>query len=90
MPERREFQADPGMMDVEPLLLRSPRQNIVRLCALLEGYEGMAVLRTIDAAQGLLELLVAPAFRGTVQQILQSLVHEMELDLLETEQRTVE
>lgn len=78
------------MMDVERLLLRTPRQNIVRLCVLLEGYEGLAVLRTIDAAQGLLELLIAPAFRGTVQQILQSLTHEMELDLLETEQPTVE
>lgn len=73
-------------MDVERLLLRTPRQHIVRLCTLLEGYEGMAVLRTIDAAQGLLELLVAPAFRDTVQQILQSLADEMELDLLESEQ----
>ena len=77
-------------MDVECLLLRTPRRNIVRLCTLLEGYEGMAILRTLDAAQGLLELLVAPAFRGTVQKIVQSLADEMELDLLETEQPTVE
>lgn len=78
------------MIDVERLLLRTPRQNIVRLCALLEGYEGMAVLRTLDAAQGLLELLVAPAFRDTVQQILQSLAPAMELDFLETEQPPVD
>lgn len=77
-------------MDVERLLLRTPRQNIVRLCTLLEGYEGMAVLRTIDAAQGLLELLIAPAFRGTMQQILQSLANEMELAVLETTQSTTE
>lgn len=77
-------------MDVERLLLRTPRPNIVRLCALLEGYEGMAVLRTIDAAQGLLELLVAPAFRGTMQQILQSLGDEVELDLLDSEQPALE
>ena len=77
-------------MDVERLLLRTPRHNIVRLCVLLEGYEGMAVLRTIDAAQGLLELLIAPAFRDTVQQILQSLTQQMELDVLETKQPTVE
>jgi hypothetical protein len=77
-------------MDVERLLLRTSRQNIVRLCTLLEGYEGMAVLRTIDAAQGLLELLVAPAFQRTVQQILRALSDEMELDLLETKRPTVE
>ena len=77
-------------MDVERLLLRTPRQNIVRLCTLLEGYEGMAVLRTIDATQGLLELLIAPAFRGTVLQILQSLANEMELDILELRQPTAE
>lgn len=69
-------------MDVVRLLLRAPRQNIVRLCSLLEGYEGIAVLRTIDPAQGLLELLVAPAFHCTARELLQSLASEMDLDLL--------
>ena len=62
-------------MDAVRLLLRAPRRNIVRLCSLLEGYEGMAILRTIDAAQGLLELLVAPAFYCTVLKLLQSLAN---------------
>lgn len=75
-------------MDVELLLIRTPRQNIARLCTLLEGYEGMAILRTIDATQGLLELLIAPAFRDTVQQILHALADEMELDFLEAKQPT--
>ena len=71
-------------MDVEQLLLRTPRRNIVRLCALLEGYEGMAVLRTIDAAEGLLELLIAPDFGDPIRKILQSLATELEFDLVES------
>lgn len=77
-------------MDAVRLLLRAPRQNIVRLCSLLEGYEGMAILRTIDPGQGLLELLVAPAFHCTALELLQSLADEMELDLLEPQKPIIE
>jgi hypothetical protein len=65
------------------LLLRVPRQNIVRLCSIIEGYEGVAILRTIASQEGLLELLVAPAFRATVLTLLTALAQEMELTLLD-------
>ena len=70
-------------MDVVRLSLRVPRRNIVRLCNLLEGYEGMAILRTVNPAQGLIELLVAPAFYDMALTLVRSLADEMELDLLD-------
>ncbi len=50
----------------------------------------MAILRTIDPAQGLLELLVAPAFHCTALELLQFLADEMELDLLEPQKPIIE
>ena len=71
-------------MDTVHLLLRTPRRNIVLLCSIIEAYEGVAVVRTVDPAQGLLELLVAPAFCATALTLLHALAQEMELCLIDT------
>lgn len=72
-------------MHTERLLLHVPRRDIVRLCSLLEGYEGIAVLRTIAPQEGLLELLVAPAFRTTALTLLTALAQEIDLRLLDAD-----
>jgi len=51
----------------------------------MAGYEGVAIVRTLDPRQGLVELLVAPAFYTTVLDILQALTEEMPLCLLDEE-----
>jgi hypothetical protein len=70
-------------METVRLLLQAPRQNIVLLRGIIEGYEGVAILRTVNAAQGLLELLVAPAFRDTMFNLLHALAHDMNLYILD-------
>jgi hypothetical protein len=66
------------------VLLQAPRRNIVLLRGIIEGYEGVAILRTVNASQGLLELLVAPAFHDTMCDLLHALTHEMDLYVLDT------
>jgi Domain of unknown function (DUF4911) len=73
-------------MDTVCLLLHAPRQNIVLLCSIIAGYEGMAILRTVNAAQGLLELLVAPAFHDTALSLLRALAHEMDVHVINANQ----
>jgi hypothetical protein len=51
----------------------------------MAGYEGVAIVRTVDPKQGLVALLVAPAFYITVLDIIQALSQEMPLCLLMTE-----
>jgi len=51
----------------------------------MAGYEGVAIVRTVDPKQGLVALLVAPAFYTTVLDIVQALSQEMPLSLLTTE-----
>jgi len=51
----------------------------------MAGYEGVAIVRTVDPKQGLVVLLVAPAFYTTVLDIVQALSQEMPLYRLTTE-----
>ena len=72
-------------MDTRCILVRVVRHDIGLLCSLMAGYEGVAVVRTIDPGQGLVELVVAPAFYTVVLDILQALAQEMSLCLLDVE-----
>jgi hypothetical protein len=68
-------------MDADTLRVRVERQHIGFLCGLLAGYEGLAIVRTLDPQRGLVELLVAPAFQQTVTELLRALSQEMSLGL---------
>jgi len=72
-------------MDACCVLVRVACNDIGLLCSLMAGYEGVAVVRTIDPGQGLVELVVAPAFYTVALDILQALAQEMSLCLLDAE-----
>ena len=72
-------------MDTRCVLVRVERHDIGLLCSFMAGYEGMAIVRTVDPKQGLVALLVAPAFYRTVLDIIRALSQEMPLCLLMTE-----
>ena len=61
---------------------RIPRERIGELNALLEGYEGMAVLRTLDPVRGLVRIHVAAGCLETARRLLASLETELDLRLL--------
>ena len=63
--------------------LQVPRQDIALLCNLFAGYEGIAIVRTVNPAQGLVELLVAPDFHTTALLLLNALAQELEVRLVE-------
>ena len=52
------------------------RRDIALFCNLVGSYEGLGIVRTRDAAQGLVELMVAPAFRDTALSLLHDLARE--------------
>ena len=72
-------------MDTRCVLVRVERSSIGLLCSLMAGYEGVAIVRTVDPKQGLVALLVAPAFYTAVLDIVQALSQEMPLSLFTTE-----
>jgi len=85
LPARLERGEGTSFMDTRCVLVRVERHDIGLLCSLMAGYEGVAIVRTVDPKQGLVALLVAPAFYMTVLDIIQALSQEMPLCLLMAE-----
>jgi uncharacterized protein DUF4911 len=69
-------------METRCVLVRVERHDIGLLCSFMAGYEGVAIVRTVDPKQGLVALLIAPAFYMTVLDIIRALSQEMPLCLL--------
>lgn len=49
------------------------------LNSIIESYEGIAAVRTLDAPAGILELWIAPAFEELVNAIMANLAEEIGL-----------
>jgi len=47
--------------------------DIVFLKAVLESYEGMVVMRTVEVGKPIIELLIAHDFASTIETVLQDL-----------------
>jgi hypothetical protein len=62
--------------DVVPLFLRLAPRDIAYVKFVFESYEGVAVLRTLDAHAALLVVLVAPDFLADARAIVASLAAE--------------
>ena len=60
-------------MDVVRLQIQVQRRDIAFLCNLVGSYEGLGIIRTVDAAQGVVEIMIAPAFRETALALLDNL-----------------
>lgn len=57
-------------------------QDIVYLKAVLESYEGMVVVRTVEAGKPVIELLIAHDFQDTVSVVIEDLKKQVKLEEL--------
>ena len=60
-------------MDTISLLIQIPPEEIAFLSFVLESYEGVAIARTVDPLQGLVELMVSPDYQEEMREILKDL-----------------
>ena len=61
------------MNDIITEYYRIEPKKIILLKTLLEGYEGLIVVRTADPKQGIIQLLISPDFPDDVKNILADL-----------------
>jgi len=66
--------AAPG--DTTRVVLRLAPAQIVDLHCLIEGYDDLAVLRTLDGAAGLVEILVSPGSEAEFENLRLALYRE--------------
>jgi hypothetical protein len=62
--------------DATRVVLRLDPARIVDLHALLEGYDDLALLRTLDAAAGLIEVFVSPGAEEEFERLRVALARE--------------
>jgi hypothetical protein len=72
-------------MDTQSRYLRIPRKEIAYFKFIIESYEGMAVIRTKDPREAVVEVMVAPGWEKDLEEVLEGLRKEMTIEPLEPE-----
>ena len=67
-------------MDTQSRYFRVRREDIAYFKFIIESYEGMAVVRTKDPDEAIVELMVAPGWENDLEGVLEGLRREMPLE----------
>ena len=55
------------------------KKDIAYIVSIFDGYENLAVVRTLDASRGLIELLVSPDYMEDTRKLIDALSKEIPL-----------
>jgi hypothetical protein len=69
-------------MNTQSRYFRLHRKDIAYFKFIIESYEGMAVVRTKDPHEAIVELMVAPGWERDLDQILEGLGKEITIEAL--------
>jgi hypothetical protein len=67
-------------MDTQSRYFRLRRKDIAYFKFIIESYEGMAVVRTQDPHEAIVELMVAPGWEKDVDEVIEGLGKEMTIE----------
>lgn len=70
-------------MEAQHWRYRVDRRRIAFLKFIIEGYDNLALLTTLDARAGIVQLQVTPGCEATVRELLADLANSMILQPLE-------
>jgi hypothetical protein len=69
-------------MDTESRYYRLRRKDIAYFKFIIESYDGMAVVRTKDPYEAIVELMVAPGWERDLDEVIKGLRREIEIEPL--------
>ena len=55
------------------------KKDIAYIVSIFDGYENLAVVRTLDSSRGLIELLVSPSYLEDTRKLIDALSKEIPL-----------
>lgn len=67
-------------MDTHSQFFRISRKDIAFFKFILESFEGMAVVRTKDSQEAIIELMIAPGWEQEVEEVLGELRKEIRIE----------
>ena len=68
----------------EMIFIKLPPEHIVTIKFLLESYEGLGIIRTLNAERGRLVIIAPPDSMQTLHELLKSLQNELSLEIMDT------
>jgi hypothetical protein len=69
-------------MDTQSRYFRLHRKDIAYFKFIIESYEGMAIVRTKDPHEAIVELMVAPGWEGDLDAVIEGLQREIQIEPL--------
>ena len=72
-------------MDSIALRVKTEKKYIAYVNFIVEAYDGIAVIRTADPQEGLLEVLVSPDFVSEFRELASAIDHEVPFKIVEQE-----
>ena len=70
-------------MDTTRWYFKVKRRDIAYMKFILESYEGLGVLRTIDPRSGIVEVMVPPGLEEDLEMVLEGLGDEIPIERIE-------
>lgn len=67
-------------MDTHSIFLRLNRKEIAYFKFIIESHEGIAVVRTKDPKEAIVELMIAPGWEREVQEVIENLRKEISIE----------
>jgi len=71
-------------MDTVQWYFKVNREDIAYLKFVLESYEGLGVLRTVDPRSGIVEVMVPPGLEEDMEMVLKGLRDEISIERIAT------
>ena len=65
--------------------LEVDKKDIAYIVSIFEGYDNLAVVRTLDPLRGIIELMIAPDFMEDTRRLVVALAKEIPLRRLDSE-----
>jgi len=65
-------------------LLEVDKRDIAYIVSIFEGYDNLAVVRTVDAEQSIIELIISPDYLEDTDQLIHALSKEVYIKKLKT------
>lgn len=69
-----------AVYDFSPIFIRIPPENLVELIFILETYEGLGVLRTLNRSRGEAVILTTQSLASTLREMLGTISAQLKLE----------
>ena len=70
-------------------LLEVDKKEIAYIVSVFEGYDNFAIVRTVDAEQSIIELIISPDYLGDTRQLVHALSKEVHIKKIENQPKAL-